>query len=85
MLVHADETSWNQGAELLWLWVFTSATTTRYTIGRCISDSTRNTQGLRTFALLAMSSTPAANAPSRLGRSCLLPTHNQTAGAERKT
>jgi len=33
-LLHADETSWFEGAQLLWLWVFTSATTTVFTIGR---------------------------------------------------
>jgi hypothetical protein len=33
-LVHADETSWFEGAQLLWLWVFTSATTTVFSIGR---------------------------------------------------
>ena len=33
-LVHADETSWFEHGQLLWLWVFTSATTTVFTIGR---------------------------------------------------
>jgi hypothetical protein len=31
-LLHADETSWPQGAQTLWLWVFASATTTLYAI-----------------------------------------------------
>ncbi|WP_209262387.1 IS66 family transposase [Thiorhodococcus minor] len=33
-LLHADETSWPQGAELLWLWVFTSATVTLFVVGK---------------------------------------------------
>jgi len=33
-LVHADETSWFEHGRLVWLWVFTSATTTVFTIGR---------------------------------------------------
>jgi hypothetical protein len=33
-LVHADETSWFEHGQLLWLWVFTSATTTVFAIGR---------------------------------------------------
>ena len=33
-LLHADETSWKEHGQLLWLWVFTSATTTVFTIGR---------------------------------------------------
>jgi transposase len=33
-LVHADETSWFEQGRLLWLWVFTSATTTVFTIGK---------------------------------------------------
>ena len=33
-LLHADETSWKEHGRLLWLWVFTSATTTVFTIGR---------------------------------------------------
>ena len=31
-LLHADETSWPQGADLLWLWVFTSATVTFFVV-----------------------------------------------------
>ena len=33
-LVHADETSWKEQGKLVWLWVFTSATTTVFRIGR---------------------------------------------------
>ena len=33
-LLYADETSWKEHGQLLWLWVFTSATTTVFTIGR---------------------------------------------------
>ena len=33
-LLHVDETSWPQGAELLWLWVFTSATTTLFVVAK---------------------------------------------------
>ncbi len=33
-LLHADETSWPQGAELLWLWVFTSATVTLFAVAK---------------------------------------------------
>jgi transposase len=33
-LLHADETSWPQGAELLWLWVLTSATVTLFVVGK---------------------------------------------------
>ena len=33
-LLHADETSWKEHGQLLWLWVFTCATTTVFTIGR---------------------------------------------------
>ncbi|WP_338114065.1 IS66 family transposase [Thiorhodococcus mannitoliphagus] len=33
-LLHADETSWPQGAELLWLWVFSSATVTLFVVGK---------------------------------------------------
>lgn len=32
-LLHADETSWPQGSELLWLWVFTTTMTVCYFIG----------------------------------------------------
>jgi len=32
-LLHADETSWLEAGKLVWLWVFTSATTTIFTIG----------------------------------------------------
>ena len=32
-LLHADETSWFEAGKLVWLWVFTSATTTVFTIG----------------------------------------------------
>ena len=31
-LLHADETSWPERGELLWLWIFVSATTTLYSI-----------------------------------------------------
>ncbi|NEV60885.1 IS66 family transposase [Thiorhodococcus minor] len=40
-LLHADETSWWQGAELLWLWVFTSTTVTLFMVaqrGRALLD-----------------------------------------------
>ncbi|MBK1725325.1 IS66 family transposase [Thiocystis violacea] len=40
-LLHADETSWAQGGDLLWLWVFTSATVTLFVVakrGRAILD-----------------------------------------------
>ncbi len=33
-LVHVDETGWPQHDQALWLWVFVSATTERYLIGR---------------------------------------------------
>jgi hypothetical protein len=33
-LLHADETSWPQGAESLWLWVFTSATVTLFVVAK---------------------------------------------------
>lgn len=33
-LLHADETSWPQGVELLWLWVFTSATVTLFAVAK---------------------------------------------------
>jgi len=33
-LLHADETSWKEGGRLLWLWVFTCASVTRFTVGR---------------------------------------------------
>ena len=33
-LAHGDETGWKQGAQLLWLWVFTCATATVFCIGR---------------------------------------------------
>jgi hypothetical protein len=33
-LLHADETSWKEHGKLLWLWVFTTATTTVFKIGR---------------------------------------------------
>jgi transposase len=33
-LLHADETSWPQGGELLWLWVFTSATVTLFVVAK---------------------------------------------------
>ena len=33
-LLHADETSWFEHGKLLWLWVFTSATTTVFSIGQ---------------------------------------------------
>ncbi|MBK1650307.1 IS66 family transposase [Rhabdochromatium marinum] len=32
--LHADETSWPQGAEVLWLWVFTRATVTLFAVGK---------------------------------------------------
>jgi hypothetical protein len=32
--LHADETSWPQGSELLWLWVFTSATVTLFVVAK---------------------------------------------------
>jgi hypothetical protein len=33
-LLYADETSWKEHGQLLWLWVFTCASTTVFTIGR---------------------------------------------------
>ena len=33
-LLHVDETSWKEHGQLLWLWVFTTATTTVFRIGR---------------------------------------------------
>jgi hypothetical protein len=33
-LLHADETSWKERGNLLWLWVFTTATTTVFLVGR---------------------------------------------------
>jgi transposase len=42
-LLYADETSWPQGAELRWLWVFTSATVTLFAVakrGREVLDRT---------------------------------------------
>ena len=45
-LLHADETSWPQGAHTLWLWVFASATTTLYLIaGRGKATVTRVLDG----------------------------------------
>jgi hypothetical protein len=37
-LLHADETSWIEKGHLLWLWVFTNATTTLFRIGRRSQD-----------------------------------------------
>jgi hypothetical protein len=37
-LIHADETSWKEQGRLLWLWVFTTATTTVFAIGRRSQD-----------------------------------------------
>jgi transposase len=37
-LIHADETSWKEHGRLLWLWVFTTATTTVFAIGRRSQD-----------------------------------------------
>jgi len=40
-LLHVDETPWPQGTELLWLWVFTSATATLFVVakrGRAVLD-----------------------------------------------
>jgi len=37
-LLHADETSWKEQGKLLWLWVFTTATTTVFRIGRRSQD-----------------------------------------------
>jgi hypothetical protein len=33
-LLHADETSWKESGQLLWLWVFSCASATLFTIGR---------------------------------------------------
>jgi transposase len=45
-LLHADETSWPQGPQTLWLWVFASATATLYTIaGRGKETVTRVLEG----------------------------------------
>ena len=33
-LLHADETSWKEHGQLLWLWVFTCATATLFIVGR---------------------------------------------------
>jgi len=33
-LLHADETSWKEGGRLVWLWVFTCASVTLFTVGR---------------------------------------------------
>lgn len=33
-LLHADETSWKEGGRLLWLWVFTCASVTLFTVGK---------------------------------------------------
>jgi transposase len=33
-LLHADETSWKEGGRLLWLWVFTCANATLFTVGK---------------------------------------------------
>ncbi len=33
-LLHADETSWKESGQLLWLWVFSCASVTLFTIGR---------------------------------------------------
>jgi len=33
-LLHADETSWKEGGRLLWLWVFTCASATLFTVGK---------------------------------------------------
>jgi hypothetical protein len=41
-LLHADETSWPQGGELLWLWVFTSATVTLFVVGQARARDPRS-------------------------------------------
>ena len=33
-LLHADETSWKEHGRLLWLWVFTCASATLFTVGK---------------------------------------------------
>jgi transposase len=33
-LLHADETGWKEGGRLLWLWVFTCASATLFTVGK---------------------------------------------------
>jgi transposase len=44
-LLHADETSWKEHGRRLWLWVFTCATTTVFTIGRRSQDVLHNVLG----------------------------------------
>lgn len=46
-LLHADETSWIENGHLLWLWVFTSATTTLFRIGRRSQDLLQGVLGTR--------------------------------------
>ena len=46
-LLHADETSWKEHGQLLWLWVFISATTTVFTIGRRTQELLHGVLGQR--------------------------------------
>ena len=44
-LLHADETSWKESGKLLWLWVFSCASVTLFTIGRRTADMVVNVLG----------------------------------------
>lgn len=44
-LVYADETSWKQHGQLLWLWVFTCATATLFIVGRRSREVLRQALG----------------------------------------
>ncbi len=41
-LLHADETTWKESAQLLWLWVFSSSTVTLYVVGRRSKEIIQN-------------------------------------------
>ncbi|MCP4376427.1 MAG: transposase, partial [bacterium] len=44
-LVHADETSWKEAAQLLWLWVFSTSTVTLFLVGYRTKEIIENLLG----------------------------------------
>ena len=44
-LLHADETTWKESAQLLWLWVFSSSTVTLYLVGHRSKEIIQNLLG----------------------------------------
>ena len=44
-LLHADETSWKQHGQLLWLWVFTCAQATLFVVGKRSVEVVREVLG----------------------------------------